>query len=529
MYHRLMDMTGGDNGLAQRLSPVRHPVVWVCVVHLTLAVLLFEPKPFSGGDNFWYMLLGESLREGEGYRDLWLPSAPAHTRYPPVYPILLAALGFINQSVIALKLLSMALTTATAALVFLFAEKRTNDRQVALFAGLAVACAPIVVEYSHWVLSEPAFVFFVVLALYAFARDTGQPAGYKWFAIGTAAAVLAALTRSAGYPLILAVALALGLERRWRRAAIFVGVAAAAVGGWWLRNKLVVSGDVPYSEWLLFRDPYRPELGTVTPVELVARFWYNLKLYTLTVLPESFGGRDVSGGVAGFLGIVLAAASLLGATLRAKKLELPELFLALYLGLVLLWPEAWGDQRLLLPVLPLIAILALEGFDWAFRVRNWTGGAGSLAFFAAGSVLVGVAAFGIIRIMPPALDCAREYWRGSRYACYPPAVGDFVDTAIWARENTEVDAVIINRKPQIFYWYGRRPGDVYPFTTDADSMMRFLDANGASHVVVDTWSATTFRYLIPAIQSNVDRFDVLNRQGNPPSYLLRYKQTGEER
>ncbi len=42
--------------------------LWVCGAHLVLALLLFDPQPFMGGDNFWYMILGESLRTGHGYR-----------------------------------------------------------------------------------------------------------------------------------------------------------------------------------------------------------------------------------------------------------------------------------------------------------------------------------------------------------------------------------------------------------------------------------------------------------------------------
>lgn len=513
-------------GLRFQLSPLQHPIIWVSAVHIALAVLLFDPKPFLGGDNYWYMELAQGLREGAGYRDLWLPDAPAHTRYPPVYPVLLAGLGLIGQSVILFKLLSLAFTTGISVLVYLLAERRTGERQLALFAALATASAPVLVEYSHWVLSEPAFVFFVVLAFYAFTRDA-QRLEARWFAIGTAAALSAALTRTAGYPLLLAVILALSVQHRWKRAAIFTGATVLLVGGWWLRNRLAVSGDVPYSQWLLYRDPYQPELGMVAPLELVSRFARNLEQYALTVLPQSIAGRDLGGALAALLGVTLAAGTALGGLLRIRRLEVPELFFGLYLGLILLWPEAWGDQRLLLPLLPLVAVLMMEAVDWALRVRGWARRAGSMSLFIAGTLFVGLATFGNIRIMPPALGCAREYWRGNQYACYPPPAGDFIETAIWAGENTETSAIVINRKPQIFYWYGRRPGDVYPYTENTDSIMSFLDSKEASYVVIDMWSATTLRYLIPAIQENVDRFTVVHQQGNPPSYLLRYRPGGD--
>ena len=44
-----------------------------------------------------------------------------------------------------------------------------------------------------------------------------------------------------------------------------------------------------------------------------------------------------------------------------------------------------------------------------------------------------------------------------------------------------------------------------------------------SYVVVDNWSATTYRYLVPAIQANTERFGLAHQLGNPPTYLLTYR------
>jgi hypothetical protein len=493
-------------------------------------MLLFDPTPFLGGDNYWYMLLAESLRNGEGYRDLWLPAMPAHTRYPPVYPAALALLGLIANSPFLFKLLSVAFTTGVAALVVLLVERRGGDRQTALLAGLLAAGAPILVEYSHWVLSEPPFTFFSLLAIYGFTRvleAEGDDRGAWLFFVAVGAALLASLTRSAGYPLILAVLIALGVRRRWRQGAIFLAAVAVVLGSWWLRNKLSVSGDLAYSEWMLFRDPYRPELGTVTVGELVARFAFNFKAYTLAVLPQSLGGRDMSAGAAGLYGVLLAIPILIGAFRRIRELRVTEVFFVLYMGLILLWPEAWSDQRLLLPVLPVAIVLMMEGLAWIGDRLNELrkGEKTTLPAFVAGVAVVGVALFGNVRIMGGALACARQYWDGNRYACYPAASVDFIRAASWARGGTPADAVVVNRKPQIFYWYGRRRGDNYPYTTDADSVMNFINAQGATYVVLDRLSGTTARYLVPAIQKYRNRFGLAHQEGDPErsTYVLTYR------
>ena len=497
-------------------------MAWLCGAHVVLALLLFDPKPFLGGDNYWYMLLADSLRSGDGYRDLWLPAMPPHTRYPPVYPAALAILGLLANSPLLFKLLSVASTTGITALVFLLAKERTGDKELGLLAGFLAAATPILVEYSHWVLSEPLFTFLLMVAVYAFTSDR-EGKTTRLLLLGTGAAILASLTRSAGYPLVLAIVVALAARHRWKRAAVFLGAIALVMGAWWLRNRMAVSGDLPYSQWILFRDPYRPELGTVTAGEMFVRFFDNVKVYTLSVLPRSLGGRDLSNNMAGTYGVLLAVPVLIGAFRRIRKLGVVELFFVFYMGLILLWPQAWSDQRLLLPVLPVVIVLLLEGSTWLARVIVKTEQRAALARYVVSALLLGVAVLGNLRGVGEALSCSRQYWSGNEYACYPSAVVDFVDVAIWASEGTAAEAIVENRKPQIFYWYARRRGDNYPYTTDADSVMSFMDSQGASYVVVDNWSATTYRYLVPAIQANADRFSLAYQKGNPPTYLLTYR------
>ncbi len=517
----------GVRALLARLSPTSRPTLWICGTHIAVALLLFDPKPFVGGDNFWYMLLGESLRSGEGYRDIWLPDAPLHTRFPPIYPTVLAGLGLIANSVLLFKLFSLACTTAIAALTYRLALDRTSDQRLAFFAGLLAAFAAVLVEYSHWVLSEPLFAFLVTLAVYAFAREEKSDA-VLWFAVGTAAAILAALTRSAGYALLPAILVTLGYRRRWKRLGLFVVVTGLAVGGWWLRNRMALSGDLPYTQWLLFRDPYNPELGTISLLELGLRLLENLEFYTFVVLPESIGGRDLGGWLSLVIGLILAITIALGAFRQLRKLQMAEVFFFVYLGLILLWPGAWADQRLLLPLLPVAIIFLLEALYWAVGAGKAAEGSGSLRFRLPATLCVLFAAFGNLQALPAALFCSELYWTRYVYACYPPEIADFMKSAVWAREHTVPEAIVVNRKPQVYYWYARRPGIVYPFTEDSDSVLRFIESQGATHVVLDTWTGTSFRYLLPAIDQNLERFELVHVEGDPPTLTLEVAARGVE-
>ena len=71
------------------------PTVLVAI-HVLLAVLVFEPTLFPGADAGHYMVLGESLRNGLGFRDIQLPGSPLHAKFPPGYPLILAVAGWFG-------------------------------------------------------------------------------------------------------------------------------------------------------------------------------------------------------------------------------------------------------------------------------------------------------------------------------------------------------------------------------------------------------------------------------------------------
>jgi len=502
-------------------------VVWVCGAHVVLGLLLFDPRPFLGGDNFWYMILGEGLRNGDGYRDFWLPTAPLHTRYPPVYPLLLAVIGWLSNSVIAFKALSLACTTTAVGFTYALARRRTGDAGLALAAALLVAVAPAIVEYSHWELSEAPFLVLVTISLYAFARDPGGRDLWV-FAGGSAAALAAYLTRSAGLPLLLAIAVALALGKHWRRLGWFAGAAALVMLGWWLYVRSAAAEGAAYATYgqtFFDRDPYRPELGRVTILDLAGRVVDNLKVYALSAWPQTIGGRDVGRGLGTGFSLLLGGAVLAGALRRVRRPGVLELFAVAYVGVILLWPQAWSDQRFLVPLVPLAALYLTEAIDWALhgqtgRLRPAHGVIG---------ICVAFALLANLRIVGPSLRCTRAVLGGEPYACYPSAFADFVEASKWIRDHTEPGAVVISRKPQILYWYGRRPGDLYPYTADADSLVRFLDARNTRYVVVDNMYGTTGRYLVPAIQQHANRFRLAHEQGNPPTYVLQYVGAGGAR
>lgn len=528
---------------------IRAWILVACALHLLLGGLLYEPILFPGGDNAGYMILGEALGGGQGYRDLYLPETPLHTKYPPFYPALLAVLGWVGGLQL-FKVASLGLTTAAVGLAGTLARRWVGGPAAVLLA-LVVAVNPVLLDYGHWVLSEAPFLALVLASLVALeAADLapaagrsgaggsaaggagdGEPTGVLGigsnrllFGLGLAAASAAFLTRTAGLPLLLAAALWPALERWPRRLTAAVLVVAATAGGWAVYQQVAAPGQPGYLGELLLVDPYDPAAGRVGVAGLFVRGMENLWEYVSRVLPTSLGlGESGRTGdiVPVTAGLVVTGLALGGWVTRARqRLGPSELFVFLYVGLIAAWPSVWTDRRFLLPVLPLLLLYAvLAAGQLSARLR--AGGESGLSAVGAGGLATAIALVGFVDgagEVPGRFDCQMSYAAGE--PCVSPAYRSFYDAARWTRDNTPDDAVVANRKPRLFFLHARRRGFVYPYTSEPELLLREIERRGADHLVVDAISGTTARYLVPAVQQHANRFEILYRRGAPPTWVL---------
>lgn len=517
----------------------------VVVVHLVLGALLYEPILFSGGDNVRYMIVGEALRSGLGYLDVHLPTTPLHTKYPPVYPSLLAILGFVGD-VQLYKVASLAMTTGTVTLTG-WLGARLFRPAIGLAAAAVMAVNPVLLQYSHWVLSEAPFVFLVTATLVAWEGGTGTRADedgteggdaseevgeggvVPWLAL--ALAVAAFLTRTAGLALLVVAVALPALRRRWRPALAAGATVLLVAGGWALYQSAAAPDRAGYLGELLMVDPYDPARGRIGVAGLLSRTARNVWLYVGAVLPASFVSEPAIGrptvGLASFLGgAFVFAAAVTGWVRRSlTRLGPSELFALVYAGIIALWPSVWTDQRFLLPLLPLVAVYALGGASWWFEhAASLTGSSGARARrIAVGLLAVAAVGLGVRDAsarVPSRVDCFSGWQRGQ--PCIHPGYRAFFELARWTGQHTPPDAVVANRKPAFFWWFSRRRGDVYPFSDAPDAVLRGLDEMGATHVVLDGMFGTSVRYLRPAVLEHADRFELLHRVAPPETYLLRY-------
>ncbi len=478
-----------------------------CVLALITAAVLSSvatPAPHTGGDNAGYLSLAQSLVSGEGYTELWDPGLSIHTKYPPVFSLILGLLMIAGASSwMAFKLAMAVLTSLAVLLVFAWASGRISPLG-ALAVTLLTLFSAGWLQASRWILSEPAFLVLTFLSLWALERGTAEgpetgdriPPG-AWLVLAGVGGILAFFTRSAGLPLVLAIAVALIVARRVGAATAF-GVGLALPGVWWL-FRLRGGGEGAYQSEFWMVNPYEPELGTITLAALPSRAWSNLRLYVETVLPGEWW-PGTPGWILTSLGVLLAGLAVWGWFERARlRLTAAEIFVAFYLGLILVWPEVWSGDRFLLPLYPFILLYAGESVS---RVARPMGRTLNLLVVSGGFLVLLLPALPTwLSLAEEANACRRIAEAGDPVRCQGSGFQEFRDASGWAGVNLPPGAIVLNRKPRIHYLCGGPRGWTYPFTRDPELFLAEADRVGARYLLLDHVDTISLFYLPAVLQA----------------------------
>ena len=350
---------------------------------------------------------------------------------PPLWPLTLGGAYALTGRLpigrwTAGRLLQAAIGTATVALTGAIAAEVWGWGIGLIAMALAALFLPLVLD-GDTLISEPLFVALELAAVLAALRQRRSPAGLRWALAAGALAGLAALTRSTGALLVLALlplAWVRMPRRRWRSLAgpgTLALTAALVVAPWTIRNAVVLRAFVPVSTetgptllgtynaaarssrtchgcWLLLAsrrryqglmrrmrrldEVQRDRLGRTLALRLIGRHpeyvaevaWGNsLRLlelggaartrYTATRIDVS--PRAAVAGAWELWGIVLLAT--LGAALGALR-RAPRALIALpaflWVATVLVQSET---PRFRAPIDPFLLMLAATTFPWAAR------------------------------------------------------------------------------------------------------------------------------------------------------------------
>ena len=199
-----------------------------------------------GGDAAGFVSTAHSLLAGDGF--VMHYGDPYYREAPPGLSLALAFAGLFGPDPLdAVGYLHAAAFGLTVLAVAAWVRSRTGSRFLAVWAGLACALSPSFGGLFPTAMTEPLFICFTTLSLYALDRCLAADGRRSLLLAAAVCAALACATRYIGFALVAsAVPLLLLAERRGVRptargvanAALFAAVALAPAGAWMLRNVL---------------------------------------------------------------------------------------------------------------------------------------------------------------------------------------------------------------------------------------------------------------------------------------------------
>jgi arylsulfatase A-like enzyme len=439
-------------------------------------------------DDAVYVSTAKALAQGDGYRLINVPGSPVQSRYPILYPAVLALVWRLwptfPENLLAMQGLSLLAGGAAVGLAYLYLVRFGYcSRRIAVGSGLLCGTCSALLYFSTQTLSEMPFALLLLLALWALDRDLHTPttSRLRQVFLGVLLGV-PFMCRSIGVALI-PVGLLL-LYRAGRPVRLVVGGLAAVTLPWVLWTMVggvqdpVEGYHTDYFGW--WGSFGLPLLGRVflSNVLLVASSSASIGL-------EGIGHALLSVESSR---IPLVLLMLLGAVpwlvmlpqLRAGRV-LP-CFLMGYLVIILFWP--WPPYRFLIPILPILVPFLLRGI-WAMSRRFFP----LRRYGVVGAVALGIAVTANLALLYR--HCELNQRTRYPYGTFPDAPvswSSYERVFDWLRTHARPDDVVASGLDSMIYLYtdlrGFRPfvgrstslfyGDELPPLGTVDDLVHIL-------------------------------------------------------
>jgi hypothetical protein len=383
-------------------------------------------------------------------------------------------------------------------------------------------------------------------------------------------AVAAYLLRTMGIALLAAWVLDALFDRRFRAAAIRAAVAVVPILGWHAYVAHVEGSpaytraayayqradylfyNVSYARNVSLRDPFKPEDGRASVLEVAHRWLVNLRH-----LPKSLGvavsardyhwermkglpiiGRVIPWRVVLYLPIVIGVVVLVGvATLFTRDTRLIGLYILLTAAGICLtpWPWQWQWPRYWSPVAPFLALALARGLmtaaTWSERLPKPVRRLSHAGRIALVVTILAVEAVTMIRIyaeyrFPVAFRDRDGHVVPQRLFFYDPSYQALDAGLDWLGSRARPEDVVAASMPQWVYLRTGLKSVMPPFETDPARAQALLDSVPVRFVVVDGTRVTITRdYALPLLESSPARW--MPVYSNPSGRLEIYERRPE--
>ncbi|HEX6939666.1 MAG TPA: glycosyltransferase family 39 protein [Longimicrobiales bacterium] len=170
---------------------IRRTLAALALGAVVLRVLMFFGRgDYVAFDEGWYLLLGQSLWRGDGYRLTGL----RHTTLSPLFPVLAGGLGRLLGDPVWAGRIVAAVTSGLLVVPCWFIFRRLAGRRTALLGCVLVAVMPSLapfvapewVGWDLWVGAEPVYHLFLFSGIALALRAVDRQRTRDWLAAGAA-------------------------------------------------------------------------------------------------------------------------------------------------------------------------------------------------------------------------------------------------------------------------------------------------------------------------------------------------------
>lgn len=345
-------MTAGDS----------RRILWIGVLVLALApsawlAWTWRAMPHLGAlhDDGLYWVSAKSLAAGDGYRIESLPGQPLQTKYPPLYPFLLALIWKINPSFPGnlpwAMLLAWCILPVFLLLVREFLKQYGFSPAEQMILVALAALNPTAVLYSISLMPDMLFATLLLASLLVAERATDQRSPGWFAALAGVLCGVAYLSRSAALPVLVTAPLCFALRKQFLRGGLFLAGMLPAVAGWqlWMSSHLSHAQDLVtlyYTNYLAFY------FYNVKTADLPLVIWHNFDALLLGIGKALTFDVELNSKILERVVSIAAITGCVRLARRTGRLQYPLAATGFSL-LLLIW-HYQPDQRLVLPLYPLL-------------------------------------------------------------------------------------------------------------------------------------------------------------------------------
>ena len=197
--------------------------------HPLLRLPLYRMVPSVCGvhhDDGVYVLTAKALAAGEGYRLVQLPERPLQTKYPILYPAVLAVIWrawpTFPDNLVAMQLLSCISMAAALGMSHLYSVRwGVLDRSAAAVAATVTATVPLLGYFATLPMSEGLFMLALIAAMWqteSLAATRGE--GWRGRVVCGLTLTACALLRTAGLVIVMVMLIWLARRRALKASAV---------------------------------------------------------------------------------------------------------------------------------------------------------------------------------------------------------------------------------------------------------------------------------------------------------------------